>query len=85
MQFSEGGEAGLDDGVRPLVDLGVDVAVAADGGLDRLLDDVAHLVHHELGLQKGSGLRSTRVRGCAASQIYLFRRFVGHFGALQQG
>ena len=36
-----------------MVDLGVDVAVAPDGALDRLLDDVGHLVDNELGLKSG--------------------------------
>ena len=54
MELGERGEARLDDAVRPLVDLVVHVAVAADGALDRLLDDVGHLVHDELCLQAGA-------------------------------
>ena len=33
----------------PLVHLGVGVTVAPDRGLDGLLDNVRHLVHHKLG------------------------------------
>ena len=51
LQLGERCQAGLHDGVGPVVDLGVGVAVAADGALDGLLDDVGHLVHHELGLE----------------------------------
>ena len=36
-----------------MVDLGVDVAVAPDGALNRLFDNVGHLVHNELGLKSG--------------------------------
>ena len=52
MELGERGEARLDDAVRPLVDLVVHVAVAADRALYRLLYDVGDLVDHELGLQE---------------------------------
>jgi hypothetical protein len=51
LKLRERRQAGLDDAVGPLAHLGVRVPVAADGRLDRLLDDVRHFVHHELRLQ----------------------------------
>ncbi len=52
LKFCERRQAGLDDAVGPLADLGVSVPVASDCALDRLLNDVGNLVHHELGLKK---------------------------------
>ena len=53
MELRERSEARLDDAVRPLVDLVVDVAVAADCALYRLFDDVGDLVDDKLGLEEG--------------------------------
>ena len=50
LKLCEWGEARLNDRVCPLAHLWVSVPVATDGGLDALLDDVGHLVNHELGL-----------------------------------
>ena len=54
LKFCERGQTGFDDAVGPLADLGVSVPVASDRALDRFLDDVGNLIHHELGLKKVS-------------------------------
>ena len=55
LKFRERCQAGFDDAVGPLADLGVRVAVAADGWLDGLLDDVGNFVHDKLGLEMNLG------------------------------
>ena len=88
MELGERGEARLDDAVRPLVDLVVHVAVAADRALYRLLYDVGDLVDHELGLQEKRkqfiSLSSLTVtvscQFCSVNSLsHLLCRFICHF------
>lgn len=50
LQLGQHAQAGLHHRTGPVVYLVVLVRVAADGGLDRFLDDFAHVVHDELVL-----------------------------------
>jgi hypothetical protein len=49
-EFGELVETGLDDARGPRVDFVLLVGIVADGALDGLLDDVAHLIDNERGL-----------------------------------
>ena len=72
LELGERGEARLDDAVRPLVDLVVHVAVAADRALYRLLDDVGDLVDDELGLEEeGVASSSDFIGGLESDIIFL--------------
>lgn len=50
LQLGQHAQARLHHRTGPVVYLVVLVRVAADGGLDRFLDDFAHVVHDELVL-----------------------------------
>ena len=78
LELRERGEARLDDAVRPLVDLVVHVAVAADRALYRLLDDVGDLVDDELGLEEGVTDSFSALNDSFVSSR-LFCRFICHF------
>lgn len=50
LQLGQHAEAGLHHRASPVVHLVVLVRIAADGGLDRFLDNLAHIIHDELVL-----------------------------------